>query len=34
VEDIEDASDCYENGAAIAAMYEHLIKENEADSRL
>jgi streptomycin 6-kinase len=34
VEDTEDVSDCYENGAAIAAMYEHLMKENKADSRL
>jgi streptomycin 6-kinase len=31
---VEDGSDCWENGAAIAEMYEKLIKENKAGSPL
>jgi streptomycin 6-kinase len=31
VEDMEDARDCYENGTAIAAMYEKLMGERKAE---
>jgi streptomycin 6-kinase len=31
VEKIEDARDCYENGAALAAMYEKLMEERKAE---